>query len=89
MAPVPRETTGGKYKSASAEGSFATESTSLRRARFTAEDVPDGVEAAANVPSVAANFLSFVGQKLTLPDRWRPDPALLERHAAMVCAQLQ
>jgi putative restriction endonuclease len=40
---------------------------------------PD-VEALRHVPAVSANFIQFIGESLNLPDRWHPDPTLLERH---------
>jgi len=42
------------------------------------------IRAAGNIRSVEANFLQFVGELLTLPDRWHPDPDLLTRRAALI-----
>jgi putative restriction endonuclease len=38
---------------------------------------------AANVPIVRDAFVRFAGKPITLPERWHPDPALLERHASL------
>jgi putative restriction endonuclease len=38
----------------------------------------------SDLPSVEANFTRFQGCTLRLPDRWRPDPELLERHLQLV-----
>ncbi|MBI2478366.1 MAG: HNH endonuclease [Planctomycetia bacterium] len=42
------------------------------------------VSSKSDIESVAANFSRFLGRKLTLPDRWHPDPELLERHIQLV-----
>jgi putative restriction endonuclease len=38
----------------------------------------------SGVESVDANFSRFQGCKLTLPDRWHPDPELLDRHIQLM-----
>ena len=42
------------------------------------------VKAMAHVASVETSFLQYMGRSLTLPDRWHPDPSLLDRHRALV-----
>ena len=42
------------------------------------------VTALADTPAVVTNFTRFEGQQVKLPDRWHPDPMLLDRHSRMV-----
>lgn len=46
---------------------------------YTISIAPE-VTASTNVSAVAANFTRFIGQTIKLPDRWLPDPSLLDRH---------
>lgn len=46
--------------------------------------VPSSVRTAGQTESVASNFIRFDGMTLNLPDRWHPDPTLLDRHTALV-----
>lgn len=39
---------------------------------------------AGDLPSVQANFIRFQGCTITIPDRWYPDPDLLDRHIELV-----
>jgi putative restriction endonuclease len=47
---------------------------------------PD-IVAAANVDSVKTLFLQFAGKSIHLPDRWPPDPILLERQRQLMLAR--
>ena len=42
------------------------------------------LHALARIPVVEATFLKFEGRLLVLPDRWLPDPMLLERHGCLI-----
>lgn len=37
-----------------------------------------------DLPSVQANFIRFQGCTVSMPDRWYPDPDLLDRHTQLV-----
>jgi putative restriction endonuclease len=42
------------------------------------------VTAMTHVTAIAMNFGRFAGHTLTMPDRWHPDPDLLDRHCQFV-----
>jgi putative restriction endonuclease len=45
--------------------------------------IHDDLRATSHNSAVADNFLRFHGSKLKLPERWLPDPALLDRHVGL------
>lgn len=56
---------------------------------YTIDLHPD-ILSSNDIPSVQANFVRFRGSTVVLPDRWSPDPDLLDRHNHLVTdSQLQ